>query len=125
VDPVTWAIIGGGAGFFASIVWRRLDRRDDHDERRGERQMMQGELVAGILARLSVLEGDRGKCDALSERAAKLEAWRDMATPRIDEAHEGLRAVARLDERMKTLFTLVSKIERLVSHSQEAHHAAA
>ncbi len=122
-DPTFWALVGGALGFLAHLFWKRLDRRDDTDERRGDRQTLQGELVAGLLARLSILEADRHKCDALAERAAKLEAWREMASPRIEEAHEGLRAVTRLDERMRTLFNLVAKIERAVTG--ENHNSGA
>mgnify|MGYP006324258555 CR=1 FL=1 len=124
-EPTVWAIIGGALGLLANILWKRLDRRDDVDDRRGDRQVLQGELVAGILARVLLLESERHKCDALAERAAKLEAWRDLAAPQIAEAHEGLRAVARLDERMRTLFNLVAKIERAVvgDHGGHAHAA--
>ncbi len=73
-------------------------------ERLSDRQASQGELMAGVIARLSqVEEGQNKLADALN-RLTRLEEFRLHAMPKLEEAEETARTVIAFGEQMKTVF---------------------
>lgn len=108
-------LIGLCAGL-SGIVGTLLLRKDDRQQNRGDKvegmTQAHGIDLATLSANVTTLMGERPRCDALATQVAHVEAWQKIMGPRIDEAHEGLRAVARLDERMRTVFAKLDEISR-------------
>lgn len=114
-DPLTIALLGGMAGVIVSMVgaWakaqvERIGAAENKLERDHERDadwaLEQTASFAEVAANVKLLMGERGKCDVLGERVAGLEAFQRYAQPLLDESAEGLKAVARIEERLITLF---------------------
>lgn len=119
--PVTVAVIGGLCGIIILLLKRGADRRDDADrgregefrqtrERVTDKQAAQGELMAGVVARIGQLESGQSKledgyekvADAL-DRLTRLEEFRLHADPKLKEAEETARTVIAFGVQMETV----------------------
>ena len=114
-DPLTIALLGGMGGVIAAMIgaWAKAQierigsvetRAESRNEAQNERAIEQTASFAEVAANVKILMSERGKCDALAERVAGCEAFQKYAQPLLDESAEGLRAVARMEERLITLF---------------------
>lgn len=135
--PVTVAVIGGLCGIIILLLKRGADRRDDADrgregefrqtrERVTDKQAAQGELMAGVVARIGQLETGQSKledgyekvADAL-DRLTRLEEFRLHATPRLEEAEETARTVIAFGEQMKTVFKRIDVMSEQMNKQSE------
>ncbi len=107
----------------------RLDQRTHSQDidlaRLDERSQLRDIDLAELKANINLLLESRDRLEATAHRVSKIEGWQEIMKPRIDEAHEGLRAVARLDERMRTVFTMLERIQHTLNdrsaHPGHAH----
>lgn len=104
VIGVAFLIISGMAGLIVTLVLRNADRTSRDGEGRNRKQASQGELMAGVLARVSQLEEGHSKIADALDRLTRLEEFRLHAMPKLDEAEETARTVIAFGEQMKTVF---------------------
>ena len=103
-------LIVGLAGLLITLLLRKDDRQVAHQEQQGQQSFASALEVARIEVRIENLEKERERCDQLTERVVHLEAFREAIEPRLSLVEEGLRAVVRIDERVKTLFRMVEEL---------------
>lgn len=122
------AALSGCLGVIGTLLVKGKDRDRGDDERRDMRHDRFAERsedrgishaidLSSLHANVAILMADRGKLEALISSLAKVDAWQTMMQPRIEEAHEGLRAVVRLEERITTLFRSVDDVKRLLEQA--------
>jgi hypothetical protein len=135
-EQIAWIVASGAGGALLSVVgsWAKSQierigsveqREEQRDERHTERTMDQVSDLANLKARVDLLMEERGKCDVLAERAARLEAFQSWAEPLLEKAVEGLQQAvafeARFEERLVTLFkgfdAMTKRIERFIPHN--------
>lgn len=128
--PVTVAVIGGLCGIIILLLKRGADRRDDADrgregefrqtrERVTDKQAAQGELMAGVVARIGKLEDGYDKVADALDRLTRLEEFRLHATPRLEEAEETARTVIAFGEQMKTVFKRIDLMSEQMNKQSE------
>jgi hypothetical protein len=89
---------------------RATDRNDTRADRTAEKQGTQGELMAGVLARIGQLEADRSKIADALDRLARLEEFRIHAMPKLEEAEATARSFVAVQEQLKTVFKRLDAI---------------
>lgn len=113
-DPVVMLVLGIGGTLIVGLIGLVLTlllRKDDRSAAAVDQ--VQGQSVgsmieiARVLVRIEALEREAKKCDELAERTARLEAFEAMAKLQLDQVAEGLRAIVRMNEQIKTLYRLV------------------
>lgn len=128
--PVTVAVIGGLCGIIILLLKRGADRRDDAErgregefrhtrERVTDKQAAQGELMAGVVARIGKLEDGYDKVADALDRLTRLEEFRLHATPRLEEAEETARTVIAFGEQMKTVFKRIDLMSEQMNKQSE------
>lgn len=82
------------------------------------KQGAQGEHLAGVMARVSQLEDDRGKIAQALDRITRLEEFRIHSVPRLEEAEQTARTVVAFGEQMKSVFKRIDAMtEEMTSMS--------
>lgn len=115
VVGIAIVIIGGLASLIVALALRNADRtardgegRDresNHErERFTDKQASQGELMAGVLARVAQLEDGQSQIAEALNRLTRLEEFRLHAMPKLEGAEETARTVIVFGEQMKTIF---------------------
>lgn len=125
VGGIGLTVIGGLASAVFMLVMRTTDRsearsdvRDSREEGRerrlGDKQMTQGETLAGIRADLDRLKQDNGKCDDLDRDVAVLKDFKTRAEAKFDEVDDVSKAQERLGEQMRTVFKRLDTIDEKI-----------
>lgn len=134
---VVIAIVGGLVSVIVALLKRNADRSERHEEgREGElrqtrdrvtdKQATQGEVMAGVVARIGQLESGQNKledgyekvADAL-DRLTRLEEFRLHADPKLKEAEETARTVIAFGEQMKTVFKRIDLMSEQMNKQSE------
>ena len=135
--PVAVAVIGGLCGLII-LLWKRgADQRDRAEqgregdlrhtrERVTDKQVAQGELMAGVVARIgqlehgqTKLEDGQGKIAEALDRLTRLEEFRLHAMPKLEEAEETARTVIAFGEQMKTVFKRIDVLSEQMNKQTE------
>ena len=135
--PITVAVIGGLCSLII-LLWKRgADQREraergrDGDlrhtrERVTDKQAAQGELMAGVVARIgqlehgqTKLEDGQGKIAEALDRLTRLEEFRLHAMPKLEEAEETARTVIAFGEQMKTVFKRIDVLSEQMNKQSE------
>lgn len=100
-------LVTGMGGFIAAGFVKRQDRAESRDDKAAARQSAHSETLASVSTRVSSIESVVAQMAEVLARLARIEEWRELATPRLDEADRTAKAIVAIDERVKTLFRLV------------------
>lgn len=116
---ILFTIIGAWIKDRVEEFTRRHDRADARDEKQADEQHTQAVDLAAAEARIDAVEGAQNRLEsavgALAnavERLARLEEWRMLAAPKIDEAELTARAVVGIGEQVKTLFARIDDMDK-------------
>lgn len=100
---------------------RRADRGEARSDRASERQTEQGETIADAVARIASLEASNAQIADALQRLARIEEWRTLAGPKLDEVDRTANAVTALNERVKTLFNIIEDLPHRIVSELKAH----
>ncbi len=113
------AIIGGLCAIIMALLKRNADGTTQRSEKTQDKQVSQGEVMAGVLARVSSLEDGHSKIADALDRLTRLEEFRLHAIPKLDEAEETARAQIAFGEQMKTVFKRIDGMSEQMNKQSE------
>lgn len=106
------AMVGGWAKDRVEEFSKRSDRIEDRVEHRADKQSTQGETLAGAVARIAALEVATAQIADAVQRIARVEEWRSIVAPKLEEVDLIGRAVAAMTEQIRTLFNRLDSLPR-------------
>jgi len=115
LNSLLLAALTGALGVIGTLLLRKDDRQHASATKADDVMHRQDVDLSILQANVNLLMSDRTRGVDIDSRVAMLEAWQKLYAPRIDEAHEGLRAVAIMGERIKTLFSKFDDLSRAVA----------
>lgn len=115
----------GLVGYIFTRQTQQTDRANDRGaarvEHTADKQSTQGELMAGVLARVAQLEADRTLIASALDRLARLEEFRIHAMPKLEEAEVTARGFVGMQEQMRTVFRRLDQIPSEVVELLKLH----
>lgn len=138
-EQVAWMVASGLAGVVICMIgfWAKamlegqrgietkVEQRRESDH---QHELTQVSEFAKLQAQVALLMDERAKCDLLTERMARQEAFQSWAEPLLERAIDGLQKIAafeaKFDQQVTTLFkglgAATLRLERLTLDARAA-----